>query len=412
MLRQRSLSLLVCVVAAGLSFSAQEAARSQAIPPTQPSGTAPSPAAQTPAPAPTPTPTQASPSTNPPAPPAQAPEETPPQNGQSPTTIIRNVNLVDVQFSVLNRRQKLVTDLQKENFRVFDDGVAQAIQSFSRQTDLPLRIGLLLDTSNSIRERLQFEQDAAVDFLYNVVHRGRDQAFVMTFDDQPEVVQDFTDSLEQLQQSIRKQRAGGATALYDAVYQACADKLLHAPIPANEPVIRRVLVIISDGEDNLSQKSRSQALETAQRAGVVIYTISTSTEWLTPEESSDPTKNTNRKYHMDPGDLTLKYIAEAAGGRAFFPYRLDDLNQSFLDIGDELRSQYSIAWAPYGREADGKYHTIKIQVDQKDLIVRARAGYYGAPPALRKGNVVVPPTPSPATAPLPAPPPASAPPTR
>jgi len=410
MLKPRSLGLLVCVVAAGLSFSAQEAAQSQAIPPTQPSGTAPSPAAQTPAPTPAPAP--AAPATNPPAPPAQAPSETPPQNGQAPTTIIRNVNLVDVQFSVLNRRQKLIADLQKENFRVFDDGVAQAIQSFSRQTDLPLRIGLLLDTSNSIRERLQFEQDAAVDFLYNVVHRGRDQAFVMTFDDQPEVVQDFTDSLEQLQESIRKQRAGNATALYDAVYQACADKLLHAPMSANEPVIRRVLVVISDGDDNLSQRSRSQALEMAQRAGVVIYTISTSTDWLTPEESSDPTKNTNRKYLMSAGDLTLKSLAEAAGGRAFFPYRLDDLNQSFLDIGDELRSQYSIAWAPFGREADGKYHTIKIQVDQKDLIVRARAGYYGAPPALRKGDVVVPPTPSPATAPPPAPPAASAPPSR
>ncbi len=399
MLRQRSLALLVCLVAA-LTISAQQ------LPPTQPSGTAPPPAAQTPAPA------QAAPATSPPAPPAQAPGETPPQGSQPSTTIRIGVNLVDVQFSVLNRRQKLVADLQKENFRVFDDGVAQAIQSFSRQTDLPLRIGLLLDTSNSIRERLQFEQDAAVDFLYNVVHRGRDQAFVMTFDDQPEVVQEFTDSLEQLQQSIRKQRAGGGTALYDAVYQACADKLLHAPMSADEPVIRRVLVIISDGDDNLSEKSRSQAIEMAQRAGVVIFTISTSTDWLSPEESSDPTKNTNRKYQMDPGDQTLKSLAEAAGGRAFFPYRLDDLNQSFLDIGDELRSQYSIAWAPYGREADGKYHTIKIQVDQKDLIVRARAGYYGAPPSLRKGNVVVPPTPSPATTPAPAPPPASAPPTR
>ncbi len=326
--------------------------------------------------------------------------------------MIHNVTLVDVQFSVLNRRQKLITDLQKENFRVFDDGAAQEIQSFSRQTDLPLRIGLLLDTSNSIRERLQFEQDAAVDFLYNVLHRGRDQAFVMTFDDQPEIAQDFTDDLGKLQDSIRKQRAGGATALYDAVYQACADKLLHANIPAEEPVIRRILVVISDGDDNLSQKSRSQALEMAQRVGVVIYTISTSTEWLTPEESSDPNKNAERKYEMGPGDNVLKSLADNSGGRAFFPYRVDDLNQSFLDIGDELRSQYSIAWAPFGREADGKYHSIKIQVDQKDLIIRARAGYYGTPPAIRKGDAAVPNTPPPTTTPAPAPPPASSPPTR
>ncbi len=398
MLRPRILGLIVCIAAAALSISAQQ------LPPTQPSGTTP-PAAQTPAPAPAPAP--ATPATNPPAPPAEAPAQTPPPAAQGPTTIVRNVNLVDVQFSVLNRRQKLIADLQQENFRVFDDGVAQAIQSFSRQTDLPLRIGLLLDTSNSVRERLQFEQDAAVEFLYNVIHRGRDQAFIMTFDDQPEVAQDFTDDLEKLQDSIRKQRAGGATALYDAIYEACADKLLHANIPANEPVIRRVLIIISDGDDNLSQKSRSQALEIAQRVGVVIYTISTSTEWLTPEESSDPNKNADRKIVKEGGDLVLQNLADMAGGRAFFPFRVDDLNQSFLDIGDELRSQYSIAWAPLGREADGKYHTIKIRVDQKDLIIRARAGYYGAPPTLRKGDAVLPanpPTTSPATEPPPAPP--------
>ncbi|MGO9643031.1 MAG: VWA domain-containing protein [Candidatus Acidiferrales bacterium] len=370
---------IVCVFAA-LTLSAQLSAPNS-----------PGPASQTPPSAPA----QSAPPANPPQPAAQG--------GAGAVTIPVVVNLVDVQFTVVNRRQKLVTDLQKENFRVLDDGVAQAIQSFSRQTDLPLRIGLLLDTSNSIRERLQFEQDAAVDFLYNVVRRGRDLAFVMTFDDQPEIVQDYTDNLDELQQSIRKQRAGGATALYDAVYEACANKLLHAPMPANQPVIRRVLVVISDGDDNLSQKSRSQAIEVAQRVGAVIYTISTSTEWLTPEESSDPTKLADRKYHKEGGDLVLQALADTAGGRAFFPYRVDDLNQSFLDIGEELRSQYSIAWAPIGRQADGKYHTIAIQVDQKDLIIRARAGYYGAPPALRKGSVV-PTTPaSPATAPPPPP---------
>jgi VWFA-related protein len=370
---------IVCVFVA-LCLSAQ-----------QPAPASPGPASQTPPSAPVQSATPA----NPPQPTAQG--------GEGAVTIPVVVNLVDVQFTVVNRRQKLVTDLQRENFRVLDDGVAQAIQSFSRQTDLPLRIGLLLDTSNSIRERLQFEQDAAVDFLYNVVHRGRDLAFVMTFDDQPEIVQDYTDNLDELQQSIRKQRAGGATALYDAVYEACANKMLHAPMPANQPVIRRVLVIISDGDDNLSQKSRSQAIEMAQRVGAVIYTISTSTEWLTPEESTDPTKLADRKYHKEGGDLVLQALADTAGGRAFFPYRVDDLNQSFLDIGDELRSQYSIAWAPIGRQADGKYHTIAIQVDQKDLIIRARAGYYGAPPALRKGSVVPTPPASPATAPPPPP---------
>jgi len=386
MFRPRSLGLLVSIIAAAVALSAQQPTASSPNSSGPPSQTAP----QSQAPA--------SPATSTPAPPSQAGE---------PTTVIPvTVNLVDVQFTVVNRRQKLITDLQKENFRVLDDGIAQSIQSFSRQTNLPLRIGLLLDTSNSIRERLRFEQDAAEEFLENVMHRGRDLAFVMTFDDQPEIAQDYTDNMQDLRDSIDKQRAGGATALYDAVYQACADKLLHAPIPPDDPVIRRVLVVVSDGDDNLSQKSRSQAIEMAERVGASIYTISTSTDWVTStEESDDETQDAaklaDRKYHKEGGDLVLQALADTSGGRAFFPYRLDDLNQSFFEIGDELRSQYSIAWAPTGRQADGKFHTIQIQVDQKELIVRARAGYYGAPPALRKGNVSIPA--SPATAPPPPP---------
>jgi VWFA-related protein len=304
------------------------------------------------------------------------------QQGQITTPPIRSTtNLVDVQFAVVDKRQKFVTDLQKENFRVLDDGAAQTIDSFSRQTDLPLRIGLLLDTSNSIRERLNFEQDAAFDFLYNVIRRGRDQAFLMTFDDQPEVIQGYTDDLDTLHNAIQRQRAGGGTALYDAIYQACATEMMHPPPPpGSTQEFRRVLVVISDGDDNLSQKSRSEALEMAQRVGVVIYTISTSTEWEKPDDEVNENTSADRKYHKEGGDLVLQGLSDSTGGRAFFPYKVDDLNQSFLAIGDELRSQYSLAYAPLGRLVDGKFHSIKILVDQKDLIVRARAGYYAAPP--------------------------------
>jgi Ca-activated chloride channel family protein len=332
-------------------------------------GTRPLAAQQTPAPPP---PIPAQPTQRQPAEP-QAPIITPP--------IRTTTNLVDVQFAVVDKRQKFVTDLQKENFRVLDDGAAQSIESFSRQTDLPLRIGLLLDTSNSIRERLSFEQDAAFDFLYNVIHRGRDQAFLMTFDDQPEVIQGYTDDLDTLRTAIQRQRAGGGTALYDAIYQACATEMMHPPPPpGSTQEFRRVLVVISDGDDNLSQKSRSEALEMAQRVGVVVYTISTSTDWEKPDDEVNPSNSSDRKYHKEGGDLVLQGLADSTGGRAFFPYRVDDLNQSFLDIGDELRSQYSLAYAPLGRLVDGKFHTIKIIVDQKDLSVRARAGYYAAPP--------------------------------
>ena len=311
-----------------------------------------------------------------PAPPA-APPEPPFTSGQS---IRQNVNLVDVLFTVLTRQNKIVADLNSENFRVFDDDAPQQIRFFNRQTDMPLRVGLLLDTSNSIRDRLQFEQQAAIDFLYNVIRRDRDQAFLMTVDDDPEMVQGFTGDLDRLREVILKQRAGGGTALYDAIYQACQQLLKLPPAVGNpDKDLRRVLVVISDGDDNLSRHSRGEALEIAQRAGIVIYTISTSTNWILPDQEASRGDLANRKYMKDEGDKVLQQFSDESGGRAFFPYRVDDLTQSFAYIGDELRSQYSLAYVPV-RAADGKFHRIRIEVNAKGLQVRARKGYYATPP--------------------------------
>jgi Ca-activated chloride channel homolog len=308
-----------------------------------------------------------------------APPQAPPSNNWQ-GTIVRNVNLVDVLFSVVTKREKLVTDLNKEDFKVFDDNVPQEIASFSQPTDLPLRIGMVLDTSNSIRERLKFEQDAAIDFLFNAIRRDRDQAFLMTFDDGPEIIKGFTGDSGDLRDTILKQRAGGGTALYDAIYTASEQLLNKSPLPPGpNPDVRRVLVVISDGDDNSSNRSRGAAVEMAQRAGVIIYAISTSTEWVNTDDQSDPSKRINRKFEKGEGDHVLDQLAAETGGRAFFPYRIDDLGQSFLDIGDELRHQYALAYSPPGRTADGKYHTIRIQVDRKDLIIRARKGYYSVP---------------------------------
>jgi VWFA-related protein len=294
--------------------------------------------------------------------------------------IVRNVNLVEVLFSVVTKREKLITDLNKNNFTVFDDGQQQEVTDFSQPTDLPLRIGMVLDTSNSIRERLQFEQEAAVDFLFNALRRGKDQAFLMTFDDGPQIIKEFTGDTGELRDTILKQRAGGGTALYDAVYAASNHLLNNSPMPAGpNSDVRRVLVVISDGDDNSSNKSRGEAVDTAQRAGVIIYSISTSTEWASAEDEKDPTKRITRKYEKNEGDQVLEQLALETGGHVFFPYKIDDLGQSFLDIGDELRHQYALAYSPPGRIADGKYHTIKVQVDRKDLIVRARKGYYSIP---------------------------------
>ena len=299
---------------------------------------------------------------------------------------MRNVNLVDVLFSVVTKRDKLVTDLNKEDFTVFDDKVQQEIVSFAQPTDLPLRIGMVLDTSNSIREHLKFEQDAAIDFIFNALRRGTDQAFLMTFDDGPQLIKAFTGDSGDLRDTILKQRAGGGTSLYDAVYAASEILLNKSPLPAGpNSDVRRVLVVISDGDDNSSTRSRGEAVEMAQRAGVIIYAISTSTQWVDVGDEHDASQRPDRKYAKNEGDRVLEQLAQETGGRAFFPYRVDDLGQSFLDIGDELRHQYALAYSPGGRGPDGKYHTIRIQVSRKDLIVRTRKGYYSVPtPACRR----------------------------
>src|SRR6266480_1161969 len=311
----------------------------------------------------------------PPAAPAAPNQQANPQSGQ---TFRTEVNLVDVLFTVLNRRNKLVPDLEQGDFKVFDEGKPQDIRYFSKQTDLPLRIGMLLDTSNSIRDRIKFEQDASVSFLFSVLRRNKDEAFVMTFDDEPQVIQAFTSDTGALRDEITRTRAGGGTAIYDAVYEACSKQLNHPPRPPGDQpdVVRRVMILISDGDDNLSTHTRSEAIELAQRTSVVIYTISTSTQWVSLSET-DPNKTSDRKYHLTEGDKILQDLAEETGGRAFFPYHVDDLDQSFQDIGDELRNQYSIAYQPANYVLDGRYHKIRVEVpDHKGYQVRARRGYY------------------------------------
>lgn len=321
-----------------------------------------------------------------PTPPSQEKPPTPqsPQNPgqqqepqQGPTFRVP-VNLVDVLLTVLDRRNKLVPELDKSDFKVSDDNVPQEIRFFSKQSDLPLRIGVLLDTSNSIRDRLKFEQEAAVDFLYSVLRRGKDQAFAMTFDDEPQIIQRFTGDSGLLRDEINKTRAGGGTAVYDAIYEACSKQLSNPPRPPGDQpdVVRRVMVLISDGDDNLSNHTRADAIEMAQRTNVVIYAISTSTQWIQLSQT-DPSKAANRKMHLTEGDEILKNLAEETGGRAFFPYHVDDLNQSFQDIGDELRNQYTITYSPYNFVANGKYHRIKVEIpNHNGYQVRTRRGYF------------------------------------
>jgi len=168
--------------------------------------------------------------------------------------------LVHLVAAVSDRRNHFITDLDQKDFRILEDGKPEDIKFFGRQTDLPLRIGLLIDTSNSIRERLHFEKDASIDFLDSVIRRHKDEAFLMTFDNEPEIIQDFTGDVGVLTEAIEKQRAGGGTSLNDAIYIA-SQKLAKAPLPeGSNPEIRRVLVVFSDGEDNLSDRALSESI--------------------------------------------------------------------------------------------------------------------------------------------------------
>ena len=303
--------------------------------------------------------------------PPSAPQ-TPPSETQRPegsrTTIRRKVEVVNMIFTVLDKKNRFVTDLGREDFKVLEDKKPQAIQYFSRETDLPLRIGMLIDTSNSVRERFQFEQEAAIDFFYNVIRRGKDKAFLMAFDIEPTVVQDFTDDPETLAKAVRSLRPGGGTTLFDAVYLAARDKL--SVTNPEEQNYRRVLILISDGQDTFSRVTRGDALEMAERAEVAVYTISTNTESLSLSTSAP------EKYHLTEGDKVLKEFADSTGGRSFFPYKAEDLSQSFEDIGLELRSQYSLGFRPTQLVADGRFHQVQILSDRKDVRVRTRRGYY------------------------------------
>lgn len=313
------------------------------------------------------------------APAAQAPagaKNQPPPIPPVEPPIRVTTGLVHLVITVMDKHHHFVTDLDRSDFKIYENGVEQHISFFGRETNLPLRIAVLLDTSNSIRPRLKFEKGAAENFLQDVIRRGKDMAFLMTFDNEPEVIQNYTDQLYLLTSAIQEQRAGGGTALNDAIYMA-AKKLEKAPLMRGQtPNLRKVIVVISDGNDDLSDHAFSDAVEEAIRAEAVIYTVSTNTQWLSIDNPNKPTK-----YHMGPGDKVLRDLAEQTGGRAFFPYSVDDLAASFMNIGTELRSQYFVAYTPINPPAIGQYRRIKVRVTGKGLTVRTRRGYYAARPA-------------------------------
>ena len=278
---------------------------------------------------------------------------------EQPATVIHvPVNEVNLIFTATDKRGRLIKDLKREDLHVIDDGRGDTqIRSFQRQTDLPLRVGMLVDVSSSVRERFKFEQESAIEFLNATLRRKYDKAFVVGFDATPEVTQDFTDNTEFLSNGVRMLRPGGGTAMFDAIYFSCRDKL--AKEEQTGP-LRRALIVLSDGEDNQSHVTREEAIEMALRTETIIYAISTNI-------TGSPGK----------GDKILQRIAEATGGRAFFPFQVQEVSNAFSEIQDELRSQYALSYHPAEFATDGRYHTVEIVArDRKNVRVRTRRGYY------------------------------------
>ena len=297
------------------------------------------------------------PSASNPAPAAQA-KAAPAKDPEPETETIRvPVNEVNLIFTATDKHGRFVKDLREQDVKVVDDHKpVDKILSFRSETDLPLRVGLLIDASNSIRERFKFEQESATEFLAQIVRPKTDQAFVLGFDTVPEVTQDFTNDTEKLAHGVRMLRPGGGTALFDALYYACRDKLMKV---SEGQAVRRAIILVSDGEDNQSRVTREEAIAMAQRAEVIVYSISTNTSGLTLR-----------------GDKILQRIAEETGGRAFFPFKIEDVADAFTEIQEELRSQYALAYKPPDFKADGRYRAIEIAADNKKAHIRARKGYY------------------------------------
>lgn len=359
--------LLACLpLAAQSTTSSVPASQNRSAPSSLPDA----PGAPKPAPAPTTPPAQQAkppqqPAALPPAssapkaaPAEQEPEQATPDEEEGGYTLKTNVNEVNLTFTVTDRHGHFINNLRQQDFALLDDQRAPAqVYSFTQQTDQPLRVGLLVDASTSIRARFHFEQQAATEFLLSILRPRTDRAFIMGFDVSSYVTQGFTNNPDLLETGLNRLKPGGGTALYDAVYKACRDQMLHG-VPANAEV-RKALIIVSDGDDNQSRAYLDDAIKMCQRAETTIFTISTNTS---------PTR--------ERGDDVLKKLAQSTGGSAFYPQRLEDISNEFRKVEEELRSQYSLAYKPAEFRPDGSFRTIYLTSLRGGYTVHARTGYF------------------------------------
>jgi VWFA-related protein len=268
------------------------------------------------------------------------------------------VNEVNLIFTVTDKHGHYIPNLKQSDFALLDDQkTPEKITSFRQQINLPLRVGIVIDASTSIRTRFQFEQQAANEFLLQILKSSKDRAFVMGFDVTPTVTQNWTNNVDALETGISRLRPGGGTAMFDAVYTACRDKLLDST-RGQEPA-RRAMVLISDGDDNQSRVHLDEAIKMCQRAETIVYAISTN--W-TPSRGR--------------GDQVLTQLAGDTGGQVFFPPSVEEMTNSFHNIEEELRSQYALTYTPADFKYNGAFRTIYLFCNDRRYIARAKKGYF------------------------------------
>jgi VWFA-related protein len=296
---------------------------------------------------------------------------------QDEPTIKVDVDLVNILFTVKDKRGGLIPNLNKEDFTLTEDAKQQDIKYFTRETDLPLTIGLLIDVSASQGNLIEIEKNAASRFFTEVL-RPKDLAFLISFGEDSELLQDYTSSPKLLRGGLDglqvRSGVGGihpgpvptmsnpaGTVLYDAVYVASADQL-------RGQVGRKVLVLITDGEDQGSKYDIKKAIEAAQKADAVIYGM----------------YYVDRQFYSrggftlggGAGEGALRKLSEDTGGRIFHIDRKNTLEDAFKELQDEMRSQYAIGYSPTNANKDGTFRKIDIHASNKDWKVQARKGYY------------------------------------
>jgi VWFA-related protein len=314
---------------------------------------------------------------------AAVPQErrsTPEDAGQNQIpTITVPVNLVNVLFTVTDKKGKLISGLTKDDFKISEDGIPQSVAGFNSEPDPPLTIALLIDASGSIRDKLKFEQAAASDFFQYTLVRKKDRGVVISFDSGVDLLTpEFTDNAGNLRDALYKVRPGGGTSMLDALFLAVNGDEQWTGL--NGQAGRRVIVVISDGDDNFSRISLATALEAVQLNDVAIYAISTNSNFFLG--AAQPSA---------AGEKALRRLTEETGGQTFLPETEKELFESFDRIRQDLRTLYTIGYKSTNEKTDGTFRKIRIELvaRNKDYRVRHRTGYYGprpTPPAVESTN--------------------------